>query len=208
MKNNKVLDIIIEFTKAAKRKNPKDRKIIFDSGEKFYKICGAGYLLGQIIRQYDIPLENYYISEAAEKKWQELSDKNIWDFTYRDTVLCTSKNPVSVKQYIGSNKEPLKDENTNFLNGGQKFIFRNIFHDEHIIPIKIIIQELFGLEELSYDKVEEVLNKICVCRILKEEDRKISRTANRYFDFEQTYHNVYKSNNIILKNRLGTQKEV
>ena len=208
MKNNKVLDIIIEFTKAAKQENPKDRKIVFDSGKKCYKICSAGYLLGQIIRQYDIPIENYYISEAAEKKWNELSNENIWDYTYRATIPCTSKNPVSVKQYIGSNKEPIKDESKTFLTEGQKFVFRNIFHDDHIIPIKIIIQELFSLEELSYDKVEEVLNKMCICRILKEEDRNLSRTANRYFDFEQTYHEVYKPKNIILKNRLKMQKEV
>lgn len=203
MENNKVLDIIIEFIKAAKQKNPEDRKIVFDSGKKSYKICSAGYLLGQIVRQYDIPIENYYISKAAEKKWNELSNDDIWKYVYRDAILCTSENPVFVKQYTGSSRNPKENK----ISNGQKFIFRDIFHDEHIIPVKTIIQELFKLDELSYDNVEDILNKMCVCRILKEEDRKLSRTYNRYFDFQKTYENVYKPQHIILKSRIETVKK-
>ena len=77
MENNVVLDIIIEFVKAVKGAKKEIASVV---NGKEYKIKAAGYLLGQIIRQYNIPEDHYYISVAAENKWNELSNKNIWDF--------------------------------------------------------------------------------------------------------------------------------
>ena len=69
MENNVVLDIIIEFVKAVKGAK---KEIVSVVNGKEYKIKAAGYLLGQIIRQYNIPedlinllsLVNHYDKEA------------------------------------------------------------------------------------------------------------------------------------------------
>ena len=153
MENNVVLDIIIEFVKAVKGAK---KEIVSVVNGKEYKIKAAGYLLGQIIRQYNIPEDHYYISVAAENKWKELSNENIWDFVYRDSITCTSEVPICVEKYKNNEKTATKAE----IIKGQNFIFRDIFHDEHIIPIRIIIENLINLEELCYQSVEKVLSNI------------------------------------------------
>lgn len=191
MEKNTVLDIIIEFVSAVKSSN--EITSVVDGQE--YKIKAAGYLLGQIIRQYNIPEDHYYISVAAEKKWNELSNKNIWDFVYRYSITCTSEVPVSVKKYKNNEKEPTKD----VIKNGENFIFRDIFHDEHIIPVKVIVEKLIHLEELTYENVEKILDNIYICRILKEEDRKIKEKSNRPFDFEIVKNQIYAKYDIVLK---------
>lgn len=197
MENNVVLDIIIEFVKAVKSAK-KEKEIVSVINGKEYKIKAAGYLLGQIIRQYNIPEDHYYISVAAENKWKELSNENIWDFVYRDSITCTSEVPIYVDKYKNNEKTAIKAEITK----GQNFIFRDIFHDEHIIPIRIIIENLINLEELSYQSVEKVLSNIYICRILKWEDRKIKPKSNRPFDFELVKKQIYEPKDIILKCRI------
>lgn len=197
MENNVVLDIIIEFVKAVKSAK-KEKEVVSIINGKEYKIKAAGYLLGQIVRQYNIPEDHYYISVAAENKWKELSNENIWDFVYRDSITCTSEVPVSVKKYKNNEKEPTEA----VIKNEENFIFRDIFHDEHIIPIRIIIENLINLEELSYQSVEKVLSNIYVCRILKWEDRKIKPKSNRPFDFELVKKQIYEPEDIILKCRI------
>ena len=194
MENNVVLDIIIEFVKAVKGAK---KEIVSVVNGKEYKIKAAGYLLGQIIRQYNIPEDHYYISVAAENKWKELSNENIWDFVYRDSITCTSEVPVSVKKYKNNEKDPTKD----VIKNGENFIFRDIFHDEHIIPIRVIIENLLKLDTLTYENVEKILNQIYICRILKSEDRNIKPKSNRPFDFEIVKKQIYEPQNIILKCR-------
>lgn len=191
MESNVVLDIIIEFLKGVKSAN----QVVSIVGDKEYKIKAAGYLLGQIIRQYEVPEDHYYISVAAENKWNELSNENIWDFVYRDSITCTSNIPVSVKKYKNNEKTANETE----VKKGDHFIFRDIFHDEHIVPIKIIIDNLLKLEEITYQNVENILDKIYVCRILKFEDRKIKQKSNRPFDFELAKKQIYEPLDIILK---------
>ena len=96
--------LIIEFVKAVKSAK-KEKEIVSVINGKEYKIKAAGYLLGQIVRQYNIPEDHYYISVAAENKWKELSNENIWDFVYRDSITCTSEVPVSVKKYKNQEKQ-------------------------------------------------------------------------------------------------------
>ena len=103
MENNVVLDIIIEFVKAVKSAK-KEKEVVSVINGKEYKIKAAGYLLGQIVRQYNIPEDHYYISVAAENKWKELSNENIWDFVYRDSITCTSEVPICVEKYKNNEK--------------------------------------------------------------------------------------------------------
>ena len=44
------------------------------------EIDSLRYLLGQAIRQYDVPKENYHISQAAKERWDELSNDYILNY--------------------------------------------------------------------------------------------------------------------------------
>lgn len=188
MEKNKVLDIIIEFVNAVKE----DNRIELKKNDKFYSIFSARYLLGQIIRQYEIPKDHYYISKEAKAKWKTLSNEDIWKYTHRNIVKCSAKNEVEIKIFNGNKKEPEVKK----IKLGEKFIFNDVFHDEHIIPVNIIIKELLKIEKLSYKNVEEVLDKIYICRMLKEEDRSIEEKSKRPFDFKKVIDEIYKPKGI------------
>ena len=193
MEKNSVLDIIIEFVRAVNNNNSIQTFI----GGKEYKICAAKYLLGQIIRQYEIPEDHYYISYEAEKLWNQLSNDDIWKYCYRAIVQCDTNNNLIVKKYKNNEKIPRKQE----IKHGDKFIFRDVFHDEHIVPIKVIIENLLSLTDLTYENVEKILDKIYICRILKSEDRNIKQKSNRPFDFQKAKKEVYEPCDITLKCR-------
>ena len=193
MEKNNVLDIIIEFVKAVNDSNSIKTFI----GGKQYKICAANYLLGQIKRQNENPEDHYYISYEAEKLWSLLSNDDIWKYCYRAIVQCDTNNNLIVKKYRNNEKNPSEQE----IKHGDKFIFRDVFHDEHIVPIKVIIENLLSLTDLTYENVENILDKIYICRILKSEDRNIPQKSNRPFDFEKAKKEVYEPCNIALKCR-------
>lgn len=176
------LDIIISLIKADKT----EEKVLYGSE---CSIKGVHYLLGQVIRQYSIPNNNYYISEAAKKLWKNISDDNIWNYVYKDRfeLKCNYKLP----KYVGANKTPEEVE----YNKGTKVEFRSIFHDEHIIPICKIIDQLeaIDIKDLNYEKVKGILDRIVICRVLKSEDRKLPSSPNKRFSTaEKNIENVYK----------------
>lgn len=86
------------------------------------------------------------------------------------------------------------------LKVGSKFDFRSVFHEDHIVTIKDIIDSLTKLEftedtQENYDKVQDVLSRIYTCRVLKEEDRrlnKISKNSRGTTNYKEVIENVYK----------------
>ncbi len=198
MEKNVVLDLIIEFVKAVNTKN----KIVSKNDNKEHIIGNTKYLLGQIIRQYEIAEDHYYISSAAEDLWRKLSTEDIWKYKYRASVKCSSIEPVCVKKYKNNENNSTEEE----VKNGEKFIFRDVFHDEHIIPIKVIIDKLMNLKELTYPNVEAVLDQIFVCRILKSEDREIPQKSKRPFDFERIRKKIYADCGIELKCRITEKR--
>jgi len=188
MEKNKVLDIIIEFVNAVKNED----RIEFEKNDKLYSIFSAKYLLGQIIRQYEIPKNHYYISKEAKAKWETLSNEDIWKYTHRNIVKCSAKREIEIKIFNGNQKEPEVKK----IKAGEKFVFNDVFHDEHIIPVNMIIKELKKIEKLSYSNVEEVLDKIYICRMLKEEDRSIEEKSKRPFDVKEVIDKIYKPKGI------------
>ena len=187
-------DIIIAFLKSHKNKDYAHPYI-----ESFYKgknvsIWNTHYLLGQILRQFNIPEERYFISEKSLNKWKEITNKNIRDFYYREKVVCENDN-VEIEEFKGASKKGI----TRIINKGDTFIFRDVFHLEHMIPIKVIEDELLSLkdDELDYDHVDSILNKLYICRILKTEDRKIENKYKRSSDIEDIIKNVYRNIKVI-----------
>ena len=161
-------------------------------------IWGVDYLLGQIIRQIDVPAERKHLSVGAKEKWKELGfdEKDIWKYNYQDWVSCNTS--VTVIEYKGASKNGV--EVSVAKNGG--FTLREVFHDEHIVPINDILKELFKIpkEQLTYEKISEYLDKIHICRILKSEDRKIRPKYKRgcELDYKKIYEKYYVTKGVII----------
>ena len=190
-KSNKVIDVIIEFINAVKSGN--DAVIDIENGRE-YKIKSAKYILGQIIRQYELLPENYYISEKAKTLWEKLSSKNIWDYSHRNCVWCENDLPVTISEYTGGSKTPRGERE---VKTGDSFVFRDVFHDEHMIPVSVIINELTALPKLDSVAVKKILDNVCVCRMLKDEDRVLPLKYKRPFDLTKVI-SMYKESGIII----------
>lgn len=186
MENNIVIDIIIVFVKALK-----SNAVIFNDNYKQYKIHSPKYLLNQILRQYEIADDHYLLSKKAEQLWEKITNEDIKNYHYRNTVFCENDEPIKVK--IFKNNSNIFEEK--ILNKKDKFVYNDIFHNEHIIPIEIIIEQLTLLEnqnKLNYENVKNVLDSIYVCRMLKEEDRRIKYKYKRPFNLNYILDNIYK----------------
>lgn len=189
MQTNPILDIIInvlENTKYYNYNNKMASKIECEINGEIHTLWNADYLLGQIIRQYKIAGDNFYISKGALDIWSKISDDSIQKYSYRDNIKC-ARGPVTVKVYKGASskyEEVLLDRNSTF-------IFNDVFHDDHIIPVNVIIKELRKLTNYSYENVSGILNRICICRMLKEEDRRIIEKSKRPFSVETVIKEIY-----------------
>lgn len=187
MTDDKVLDTIILFIKAVKEKEN-----IKSENETIPSIGNARYLLGQIIRQLrfdgDKYKDHYFVSKNAADKWKQISNKDIFEYYYRMTVYCENKEEIVIHKYKGSGKafDELR------IKSGDKFVYRDVFHDEHMIPVSDIIERLLALDEPNYENVGEILNSIYICKMLKDEDKKLKLKFHRPSDIRQVIEQVYK----------------
>lgn len=192
IERNEIFDLIITLTKGIQNKdNAVKRKFRNDN----YKLNACTYLLGQVLRQYSKNGGRICVSEKAAEKWKLLSSHEMNDYWYRNTVTCDGeafKNSEVVEEclYKGNSNTPEKQ----CFKEGAKFSFREIFHDEHIIPIASIIEDLTNLkgDDLNYDNVEKALGNLCLCRILKSEDRSIKSRYARPKCLIKAYEEAYQ----------------
>lgn len=184
------LDIIISLIKSLKESNKYD-----NWKDDPTSLWGSKYLLNQTIRQYKIPIENYYISVEAKNLWNTIRDDDIHEFSLDSCVEIENDCKVDLYKFKGAEKTPVKVEGEK----GSKFIFKTVFHNEHIIPISLFIEALLKLNDLSHSNVESILKKICICKILKTEDRKLGRTSGRKFNLENNIKNIYNVNDVFLE---------
>lgn len=191
MKNRIILQTIYDLLAGYKQMNAKGCKKDIDS---------LRYLLGQSIRQYDVPEENYHISQAAKERWDELSNDCIRNYWYRKQVKCNNlKLAKSYNLYIGSTNAGIPT----ILNPGETFMFRQMFHEEHTIPVSLILNELTGNPKISTKKdIEELLDSMHISILLKDEDRainaKFGTTKKRSLIFSDNVKNIYNKCGITL----------
>lgn len=185
-----VLDIIIALTKAVKDTKTFDEnnfQYYFEDGEN--RLWGAKYLLGQILRQYRIANDHILVSVAAAKLWKEVTDEEMNKYNY------TMRVPVHREKYLelykGAEKTPFYKR---VHKEGETFQYRQVFHDEHIIPIADIIEKLIDLDDLSYENVRNILNNIYMCRILKCENIRLNNgnRNKREWSVRKTIEEIYK----------------
>lgn len=193
-------EIIMELVKGCHYKDKTGEYNCYIKSEyngRDVSIWNCNYLLNQVLRQISIPDENKLVSKAARKLWNEIDpegNKNINDYYYHEKIIAT-KSGAKIKIYKGANKNPTEEK---VLNKGDSFIFKDVFHLEHVVPISKIIDELIKLdeqEELNYETLNDVINKIYVCRMTKEEDRGIKAKYNRgdTLDYKEVIEKYYKS---------------
>lgn len=149
---------------------------------------GLRYLIGQIIRQYDIPKKNYHLSQDAQTLWNKLSTKSIMDYHYRDIVECDKiSGTIECNSYKGASKTGTPVT----LSKGLKFVFRQIFHEDHIVPVSLIWEEMRD-KPMNKQSLKKLLNKMHICYLLKEEDRRIPNTKGRSLDYKDIIDEVYR----------------
>lgn len=182
MEKNEVLDIIITFVNACKK--DKEYAYIECDGKR---IWSANYLLNQILRQYYIDDDHILVSKKAQELWDKIAvEPNIKRFNYRNKF--TAKIDININMYFGAQKNGV----LSLVKEKEKVVWNNIFHDEHTVPINVIIKELCALKVLNYENVSNVLNKIYICKMLKEEDRKIKQKSDRSSKVIEVIENDYK----------------
>ena len=191
-KEYKVLDMIITLAKAIKATEiPDQNKCQYYLDDGTNRLWGAKYLLGQVLRQYRINDDHIFISVAADKLWKEITDEKekIEDYNYTMQVLVHKE--CTLDLYKGASKTPFY---RGVFQKDSTFQYRQVFHDEHVIPIADIIERLIELDDLNYDSVQKILNNIYMCRILKKENAGL--THKRPFSVVKAIEEVYNSKGI------------
>lgn len=199
-----VLDILIAFIKGCKYKDEGlDNCIHSVIDNKDYWIWNTDYLLNQILRQINVPPERYLLSKGAKEMWKKLSPTgkkgdSITKYYYREVLTIQNDLNEEVGLYKGADSKPSSFVE---IRKGNKFIFNDIFHLEHVIPIHVIKNQLLALdsESLTKKNVEQILSKMYVCRMLKSEDRLIDSAykKNRPFDLNRILKEVYTKIEIV-----------
>ncbi len=192
--DSKVLNIFIELINGCKKNDVISERF----ADRDIALTNCNYLLGQMIRNYAIPADHWYISEAAANYWGKITDEPIWRFEYNDQVRLT-KNAVleNVGIYSGASKTPT----IKTIRRGESIKFNSLFHDEHMIDVKTIIQELKKLDPLGAPGVEIILDKIRLARILKDEDKRITKKSGRGMNMDKIMQ-LYKDADIKLIKRI------
>ena len=185
MEQNKIFDIIINLLIGVKNQ---DKLVEETESGEVLTVTQCKYLLNQTIRQYQIPKDHYFVSEAALELWRKIRKDSIFNYTYRDNVVKTIDEPVWIDKFNGSRKEPYQSL---YLNRGESFTFNDVFTDEHIVTVSDIIKELKALPSYDYAEIKRVLDKIYICKVLKEEDHNIKNKHTRPTDHQLVINTDY-----------------
>lgn len=186
--NDEVLNIIISLIKGLKAGG--------NLSTNNFDLKSCKYLLNQTIRQLSLSPDHYLISVAAKQKWEELqTGKDIETCFYRETITCNSNQPVEVLKYKGN---ATKNFTTVKLSKGDHFTYREIFHNEHIVPVEKIITQLKELPNLNLKSVKQVIDRIYICRVLKCENAALQSKHKRDGDKDDIIKNLYNTHNIFI----------
>ncbi|MBR2391448.1 MAG: hypothetical protein IKB06_03030 [Clostridia bacterium] len=127
------------------------------------------------------------ISKKADNLWQQMfnEDKDIRKFSYNDKIV-VDKNPTDkIYKFSGNKKQAVGElEIKTDKKGVAKIQYNDVFHDKHIIPLEMIINELKEIKkpdinEDTYNQVRKILDKIYICKMLKSEDRDLMDSRKR-----------------------------
>lgn len=174
-------DILIALIKAC-QSDAEDSRV--DGPDGYEAPMGSPkYLLGQSIRQLWNRKGHKCVSKTALELWNKLKvGDSIFKYSYQKPIYYKNEEPVPIKKYVGASSTPYWEGDIKFTKKGDCFRFRQVFHKEHIVPINVILEELLEIDlsknkDEVYKEIDKILNKIYVCYITKEEDKKLNRVA-------------------------------
>lgn len=147
------------------------------------------YLLNQAIRQYIIPEENWHLSKAAKELWDSITSEDIRKYNYKQPITCDRAEQTPAKKFVGNNSTGSDVK----IKRGDRIPFNKLFSAEHMTPVADIIKELKALDDITPENVKAILDKIHICRVTKEEDRKINPKYGRDIDIEKIKNDAYKN---------------
>lgn len=192
--NELLLDVIIAALRGYVETNGKGLDNDSEEARKSGTI-NFSYLLGQSIRQWQIPEENWHTSVAAMDVWRLLVDEKYNGRIIKDNKgkICGYKEklpePTSIKipRFIGTTKDFSKITVDDVdSNNTKQYVFNNIFIAEHTIPVGEIMEALRLCYEAYSNNhgrlkadVRRILNKMHITQMLKIEDRRIKECQNR-----------------------------
>lgn len=148
---------------------------------------GYNYILNQSVRQYVVPEENIHVTVAAQELWNMLflnspePKPDIRVYAYQDRIY-PSNDVLAVDTYNGNAKNKRIKRN---VVKGEPIEFNKLFIEEHTTPIADMAKALlYRLEaspkkELSSSEIVEILDKMHVTKMLKDENIKISLSKGR-----------------------------
>jgi hypothetical protein len=191
MEQNRIFDIIINLLMGIKNRN----QLVDKCGDEDLVLNGCSYLLNQTIRQYQFSKNHYFVSKKAQELWDKISTDSIFNYTYRDTVTKNIDEEVEIEKFRGGEGTPYA---TTIISRGDKFIYKDVFTDEHIVTVSDIIEELLNLPEYDYASIKNILDKIYICKMLKSEDRAIENKKKRSLDYREVVVFDYKKAGIEL----------
>lgn len=193
--------------KKGRRKNDSESKDAGKSGK-----IDFNYLLGQSIRQWQIPKDNWHTSKAAQNVWDMIVEKKpdpkkkfktdlrAEKLCYKEPFICKNElELVKIPRFKGTTKN---FNNIDLLPINGSHVFNDIFIAEHTTPVSDIRDALMecyndkGNQELikKYgirairEEVRGILNMIHIAQILKIEDRRINICNSRIKRFLQSHH--------------------
>lgn len=184
MGQNRVLDIMINLLEGIKNQN----QLIDEYCGEELALNSCLYLLNQTIRQYQISQSHFFVSKKAQKLWDKISTESIFDYSYRDTVTKNIEEEVTIEKYRGGEGTPYLVTTISY---GDKFIYKDVFTDEHIVTVSDIIDALLELPKYDYNSIKNILDKIYICKMLKSEDRAIENKNKRSLDYREVIGTDY-----------------
>lgn len=190
---NKVLDFYRLLIEGACHPN-KDYPKNFTLEDGSYILWNCKDLLNDAIRDWNMPEENNYVSEKAYNLWKEIAEptENINSYWDSKHFKCAKDN-VKLDVYKGGSNEP--DHQATYSKG-EKIRFNDIFTVEHIIPVKVLYDELLKTytdngNKISDEEIVTILNKMCIARVTKYEDKHLDHRFKRENTFEKVYKTTY-----------------
>ena len=184
--NNYIIDIIIKALKGWEKIGDVTTHISYTD------------ILNKTIRHYIIPSKHWCISEKADKLWKSITNENIEQYGYQQVIPCNKADgSQSAVFYKGNSGEGTRKSIPN----ERPIRYNEIFIIEHVIPVAEIIKQLKKMPHWTRSNVREILDSMYICRMLKEEDRKITRKSKRGSCFDYILTNIYEPAGIIIKKK-------
>lgn len=161
-------------------------------GEKLHinNLIAYNYLLNQAIREYIILDDNWHLSHKAAKLWKDIApERPITEYDYRQIIICNPNKKVKARVYSGGSNKGTEI----IISKGMKLPYNDLFTTEHMTPVADIKEELKTIANPSYEVVREILDKIHICRITKEEDRNLPKKYKRGINYDKIRKKIYKN---------------